>query len=183
MENNKITTKVCFKCSLEKQLTDFYKHKKTSDGHLGKCKTCTKFDSNKREKELRKNPEWIEKEKERAREKYHRLGYKDKHRPIKEQKIESTRRHKEKYPYKKKATNASQRIKKLNKSNHNHHWSYREEHWKDVIELDVKTHNLIHRLMDYDPKSRMYISVFTGNLLDTKDKHLEHIEYCVKCYN
>ena len=37
-------TKKCFKCGQEKQLFEFYKHPKMLDGHLGKCKECTKKD-------------------------------------------------------------------------------------------------------------------------------------------
>ena len=37
--------KKCFKCGLEKELTQFYKHKEMSDGHLNKCKECTKKDT------------------------------------------------------------------------------------------------------------------------------------------
>lgn len=41
-----MTTKQCFKCLCKKSLTDFYKHSKMSDGHLNKCKDCTKKDVN-----------------------------------------------------------------------------------------------------------------------------------------
>lgn len=37
--------KSCFKCGVSKPYTDFYKHSGTIDGHLGKCKECTKSDT------------------------------------------------------------------------------------------------------------------------------------------
>jgi len=49
--------KKCFKCNEEKPLSDFYKHSGMLDGHLGKCKLCTKKDVH----ELRHNSDSREK--------------------------------------------------------------------------------------------------------------------------
>ena len=94
--------------------------------------------------------------------------------PSKEVQHKRNLNYKNLYPEKCKARNKAQYLKKSFKENHLHHWSYNEEHYKDCIELDVKTHHLIHRFIVYDQERMMYRAL-DGLLLNTKELHLEYI--------
>lgn len=182
-------SKACFKCGVDKPLASYYKHKKMMDGHLNKCKDCTKKDSKANHDLKSKDPKWVESEKERHRKKYHRLEYKDKHKPTPEKKKEIMDRYKSKYPEKVLAKNRVSSSKRAFKGSHLHHWSYNEEHFKDVIEMNEADHNIVHRHITYDQERRMYRIannnvLGSGLLLDTREKSIEfYKELGVTIYN
>lgn len=173
--------KKCFKCNLTLPLADFYVHKQMPDGHLNKCKKCTKLDVKNRELELRKDPIWVENNRKRHRDKYHRLGYSDKYKPTPERKREIIKRYNQKFPEKALARKYTEiYLTKIDGINL-HHWSYNQEDWLDVIELTIKDHGFLHRYMIYDQERMMYRDI-NNILLDNKEKHIEYLHFCKSQY-
>lgn len=170
--------KYCKECDLRLSLDHFYKHKQMQDGYLNFCKECVKARVKKRESELRNDPNWVEQERERGREKYHRLGYKNSFIDY-DKRTKINGEYRKRFPEKHKARNASQRMTK--KGLEIHHWSYQEIHWRDIFYLTIEEHALIHRFLVYDQPNRMYKNM-NNELLDTREKHLLYINKIIESH-
>lgn len=158
--------KVCFRCGVEQPLKEFYKHKGMADGHLGKCKTCAKSDSKKRHYEKSKDDEWMEAERVRGREKYHRLNYKERHREtVATRPWENTSRYSKIYRDLKIDREVGVEL---------HHWNYNYRYLRDVVKMDIRDHKRLHSHLFLDIDKRIFKDV-EGNYLDTKEKHLAYI--------
>ena len=168
--------KKCNLCEKTLSIDSFYKSKGYKDGYNKRCKKCAIKKSSERDIALRSTKEGLEKENKRHREKYHRLNYKEKHKPSAEKKKEYERKYREKYPEKINAKNKTSHMKAKIKGNHLHHWSYNKEHVKDVIELTIDEHNKAHRFIIYDQERMMYRKCDNMELLDTKKKHYLYVQ-------
>ena len=155
-ENN---FKVCFKCGLNLPLSEFYKHPQTADGHLNKCKSCTKNDVHNKYVENIQDDLFKEKERARGRDKYHRLykGLPKEHRFL----AHSVRKWFER------------RQILFWEDIELHHWNYNNPH--EVFLLSKSHHAQVHKKISRGANDSVFVSN-EGVLLDTKEKHEEVIK-------
>lgn len=159
-----IETKVCFKCKRELPLSEFYKHPQMGDGHLNKCKECTRKDARKKYTENSANDAYMDKERARGREKYRRLGYRN---------VPPTGKQISKrmlYPalrQTKKAIHAD-----VPKGFELHHWNYRNIN--EVIVLNRRLHSRLHTKINLDLDAGYYL--LGDKPLDTIEKHLSVVK-------
>lgn len=156
--------KKCFKCGEERPLSDFYKHCMMADGHLSKCKECTKRDAAERIERKKHDPDWRDKERARCREKQRRMRLAGKEpRPS----AEVRRRYQEKNRHKTRARQITRRAIKAGRIPvpetcqacrekqdriECHHLDYDQP--MVVLFLCTRCHGLVHRKSPDDPMTR-----------------------------
>ena len=157
--------KKCFKCSGVLPMTSFYKHPQMLDGHLSKCKDCTKNDVRLNYLKNIENPDYVDKERLRGRIKYAKYRYDSKN---------------------DKSGRSISRILKTRGIDMNekeaHHWNY--NYPNSVFIVSKRVHSLIHKELTYDPDRKIFHA--NGIYLDTKEKHYQYIisvltENNIKC--
>ena len=148
--------KKCFKCGVIKPLSEFYRHPEMEDGHLNKCKECTKKDSKARYNVLSTDNNWLEKERQRSRDKFKRLGYKNKFKQVR--KI---------CPLK---ANIARRLRSRGydtKGKEAYHWNYNLPY--SIFLLSRKAHRCIHQFIHVNYSDK-YCYTNDGEKIDTVEK-------------
>lgn len=145
---SKVWTKKCVKCGKEKPYSEFY-----TEGTSRKCKECVKEDARTRYEIMSKDENWIEKERERGREKYRRLGYKDIYKMA--------------HPETKTVSAYIKRRVSIPETHEIHHWNYNLLY--DVFILDKRIHSRFHKKVLFNEESKCFL--YNGEILDTKEKH------------
>lgn len=151
-------TKVCFKCGKEKLIDEFYEHPQMRDGHLNKCKECTRKDVHRVYEKNSQSKEYVEQERKRNRDKYRRL-YQSLGRKSNHPENGNTKR-----LLVKRGVDCT--------GKEAHHWNYNMRN--DVFLLDIKAHKLLHKYLVFDKLTKKFS--FKGELINTVEEHQKVIE-------
>jgi hypothetical protein len=153
--------KICNKCKIEKDLSEFPKDATRKDGFYLYCKLCCAA--------KHKKYKMLNYDKVCDSNKYY---YQNKGKFIKlPAKVrEHSRKQRKKHPEKAFGTHAVQYIKTPTGFVKHHH-CYQIAFVKDVFILPYKMHCYIHRYLKYDPIAFKYRTRFEGVLLENREMH------------
>lgn len=180
LKQTKIETKICTKCKGEKSIDEFYKDRKSKDGHTFCCKQCLSdiskeyYQSNKK-KICGRNKKWreanfgyrekyIEKTK-KYNQKYHQEHY--------ENNAEKIKKRQRKY-YQDNPEKINERNKKWQKDNRQHINEYKKERRKNnpIFRLNQDMSLAIGRSLKGNKKGRHW-ETLVNYTFDELKKHLE----------
>lgn len=136
-----MATKKCFKCGRTLDLEEFYRHSSMADGHLNKCKECTRRDVKRNYDRKSQDEVWEEKERARGREKYKRLGYASKFRKMRSICPEEA--------------NLSKKLRLRGyktEGKEAHHWNYNKPN--SVFLISRRAHHRIHRHLQVNTEDK-----------------------------
>ena len=157
-------TKRCYRCGVEKPLTEFHKHKRMPHGRRNICKECACREERERQYRLSQDPSYYDRERQRGRDKYRRL-YADKHEKSSHKENKTTRR--------------DIKAMGINVDGYEvHHWDYNQK--KDVFLLTPRAHKRVHSYLTFDDDSKKFMC--NGVLLETKDEHMRVILSILSLY-
>lgn len=153
--------KQCRKCGEIKPLHEFYKHNKMHDGYFNQCKACKRVYAVAKNRGNSMNPEWVLRERERTRDKFHRLGYNSRSRSDKNKSNKSI------------LLNLS-RDYPLSEGFEYHHWNYLYPY--DVFVLSRSEHKRVHSGLKFNETLQIFELKSDGRALSSIKLHLDYIE-------
>lgn len=139
-----------------------------ADGHLNKCKDCTKKDVKKDYIRHSADEAWMEKERARGREKFKRLGYNGRFRTTRDLCTESA--------------NLSKNLRKMGYDTTNkeaHHWNYNKPF--SVFLISRRAHKRIHLHLTVNEKDK-YCYTENGERLDSESKAIAYFDSILSNY-
>jgi len=160
--------KSCIICKELKPLSEFYKHSQMGDGHLNKCKECTKMHSKQRHYRKYKDDDFVDSERLRARKKYKRLNYNEKQ---KEWNRSRPWANSSEYKGLHKKLRNNGLIKEGDTS---HHYDYNKLNC--VFIMNSFDHRHIHTYLNLCNDTKCFIEKETGVLLDTLTKNIRFLD-------
>jgi hypothetical protein len=160
--------KKCYRCGVEKEVTEFYKHPVNLGGYSNRCKECTKIDvkQNRKDKKEhynnydRNRPNEVDRRKRTIEQRNQKYSSDPEFR---KKRSDYSKEDRKNNPQKYKARDAMTVARRngtlirpeacehcgtSEKKIQGHHWSYLPEHWLDVIWLCTSCHGKEHKRLN-----------------------------------